>query len=150
MIDTRNQMVRMLYQHLNIPVISNNTTSKRPSYPFVDYSITTVNNDAGEGNYSFDGVVSTVDLQKQISFSINSYSRDDTEAYTVAKEAWNFFKHHVSRYDLTVVRVEEINNRSMLEIDKYEYRYGFDVFVRFDDSISKEIDTMEEIIIKQE
>ena len=140
MIDTRNRLVRLLHQHLNKPVIPNNTTSKRPPYPYVDYSITTINNDAGEGNYSFDGEMDRVDLQKQISFSINGYSRDETEAYNLVKEAWDFFKHHVDKYQLTVVRQEEIMNRTLLEVDEYERRFGFDVFIRFSDSIEKEVE----------
>lgn len=142
MIDTRNRLVRLLHQHLNKPVIPNNTTSKRPPYPYVDYSITTINNDAGEGNYSFDGEMDRVDLQKQISFSINGYSRDETEAYNLVKEAWSFFKHHVDVYDLTVVRQEEIMNRTLLEVDEYERRFGFDVFIRFDDAIEKKQDNL--------
>lgn len=140
MIDTRNKLVRLLYQHLNKPVIANDTTGKRPPYPYADYSITTVVNDAGEGNYSFDGTTDRVDLQKQISFSINTYSRDETEAYELAKEAWNFFKHHVDKYDLTVVRIEEIMNRTLLEVDEYERRFGFDVFIRFSESIGTEVE----------
>lgn len=143
MIDTRNELVRLLHKHLNKPVIPNDTTAKRPPYPYVDYAITTVNNESGEGNYSFDGTTDQVALQHAISFSVNAYSRDDTQAYNVAKDAWDFFRHHVDTSELTVIRQEGIVNRTLLEVDEYERRYGFDVFIRFDDAISKQIDSID-------
>lgn len=135
MIRTRNKMIKLLNQHLGKPVVPNNETENRPAYPYVDYSITTVTNDAGEGNYSFKNGEDKVELQKKLSLSINTYSRDEVESYNLCKQAWNFFKHIVSMDDLTVVDLKEIMNRSILEVDKYEFRYGFDLFIRFDDSI---------------
>lgn len=143
MIDTRNQLVWLLHKHLDKPVVANDTVAKRPPYPYVDYSITTVNNASGEGNYSFDGEMNRVELQQEISFSINAYSRDDVQAYQLAKEAWDFFKHHVDVYELTVVRQEAVMNRTILEIDEYERRYGFDVFIRFGDLIEKKQDSID-------
>lgn len=143
MIETRNKLVELLHQHVIRPVIPNDTTARRPSYPYLDYSITTVNNGNGEGNYSFSNGVERVELQKEMAVSINGYSRDEAEAYELVKKAWDFFKVHVDKDDLTVFRQQEIDNRTILEIDKYEWRYGFDVFIRFSDSIEKEVESIE-------
>lgn len=143
MIETRNKLVDLLHQHIIRPVIPNDTTARRPSYPYLDYSITTVNNSSGEGNYSFNNGVERVDLQKEMAVSINSYSRDETEAYELVKKAWDFFKIYVDKDNLTVFRQQEITNRTILEIDKYEWRYGFDVFIRFSDAIEKEVESIE-------
>lgn len=139
MIETRNKLVDLLHQHVLRPVVSNDTTARRPTYPYLDYSVTAVNNEAGEGNYSFDGEIDRVDLQKRMSISINSYSEEETESYQLAKEAWNFFKHHVDMHDLTVINQGEVKSRSVLVVDEFERRYGFDVFIRFEDSIEKQV-----------
>lgn len=140
MIEVRNKLVSLLHKHVEKPVIPNDTTGKRPDYPYIDYSVITVTNDAGGGNYSYDGSVERVDLQKQTSFSINSYSESEVEAYVLAKSAWDFFKLHVSIDDLTIVRISEVTNRTMLKVDEYERRFGFDVFIRYSEAVEKGVE----------
>ena len=141
MINTRNNIVSELYKYIQKPIIPNTDIKDRPPYPYVDYAITTVTNDSGDGNHSMqDGeveLINQLDLQKKISFSFNIYSDNEVECYNLAKKVWDWFKH-IGEADIVVVDILEIRNRSLLEINQYEYRYGFDLFIRYDESIKKE------------
>ena len=143
MIETRDKIINRLHHHLQLPIIPNTETRNRPKYPFVDYNVITLIPFNGAGNYSWGGnnddVAVIKETQPKVSISFNSYSRDETEAYTLAKQVYDYFSHiGVTELEgIAVVSVSEIANRTILEIDKYEVRYGLDVIFRFKDSITR-------------
>lgn len=158
MIDTRNTIIRELQRHMDLPIIPNTDTQNRPEYPFMDYGIIAVAADSGLGNHVYGSseidVLNTLQIQNRVSVSFNAYSRDDKQAYNTAKEAYNWFKHIgvtiLSDKAIAVVDVYEVDNRTMLEIDKYEARYGFDVMFRYDDNIDRTDAEMKEYSIIKE
>lgn len=145
MINIRNIIIRELYNHIQKPIIPNTSTQTRPPYPFADYSIIANIPDNGEGNYALEDegldVNEILSLQNKISFSFNIYSKDEVECYNLAKDIWDWFKHIgvdvLSNFNIAIVDVMTINNRTILEINEYEIRYGFDLIVRYDDTINK-------------
>lgn len=155
MIDIRNTIIQELYDYIQKPIISNTNTQNRPEYPFADYSITALISDSGEGNYKLEDagidVKETLSLQNKISFSFNVYSKDEIECYNLAKDIWDWFKFIgvdvLSLNNIAVVDVMDIDNRTILEVDKYEIRYGFDVIVRYKKDIDKISTTIDEYSI---
>lgn len=143
MIETRNTIIKMLHEHMGIPVIAGNNTQNRKEYPFVDYSIITLVQFDGQGNEVIEGleldIKNTLELQPKLSISFNAYSRNETEAYETAKMVSNYFRHighdELGWSGVVVVDVMDIMNRTILEVDKYEFRYGLDVMFRFRDDI---------------
>lgn len=145
MIDVKNSLVKLLHEHLGIDVIPNNSTENRAGYPFIDYNILTLINFNGEGSITTESLeedISTnLEVQPKLSVSFNSYSRVEVEAYNKAKTISNYFRHvgyhELQEEGIVVVDVMEISNRTVLEVDNYEFRYGLDVVFRFKDSIER-------------
>ena len=158
MIEIRNIIIKELQKYINQPVIPNTDVENRPQYPFIDYSITALIGDNSEGNniYTEDGekLSHILELQPKISFSFNAYSKDETEGYNTVKDIWNFFKHigieNLKSKGIAVVDLYDIHNRTVLEVDKFEVRYGFDVIVRYKDLINRYDDVMDNYNIKGE
>ena len=156
MINIRNIIIRELYAYIQKPIIPNTDTQNRTNYPFADYSITSNIPDSGEGNYSLQSegvdVKETLALQNKIAFSFNVYSKNEVECYNLAKDIWNWFRHIgidvLSNFNIAVVDVMTIDNRSILEINQYEHRFGFDVIVRYKESIERVDLTIQDYSIK--
>lgn len=157
MIDIRNTIIKELHNYIQKPIIPNSNTQNRPNYPFCDYSIIALVSSGEEGNYSFgdsgEDILSTVELQTKMPMSFNAYSDNEVDAYNLAKNMWNYFKHigemPLSLKHITIVDVMDIQNRTILEIDKYEYRYGFDVIVRYKESIERTDLTIQDYSIER-
>lgn len=156
MINIRNIIIRELYAYIQKPIIANTSTQPRPPYPFADYSIIANISDNGEGNYALEDegvdVKEILSLQNKISFSFNIYSKNEVECYNLAKDIWNWFRHIgvdvLSNFNIAVVDVMTIDNRSILEVNQYEMRYGFDVIVRYKESIERVDLTIQDYSIK--
>lgn len=151
MLRVKNEIVKQLYAHTQKPVIPNTDTQNRPPYPFIDYSVIAVVNESGQGNYSLEAKTkdanNKLDLQKRLSLSINVYSNKEAECYNLAKQVWEYLKHvgveDLAGKGIVIIDITESTNRTILEVNQYETRYGFDVFVRFDNSIIRHQDTIE-------
>lgn len=154
MINARNIIIKNLHTHIGKPIIPNTVTENRPAYPFCDYSITALIMDKGieDQKYTdkiyavgeepeFEDLTNSITIQNKISFSINSYSTSETESYNLIKSAWNFFKHAginiLMNNNIAVVDVLNIQNRTILNVDDYEIRYGFDAIIRYKEVIDR-------------
>ena len=154
MINVRNTIVAKLYNAVNKPIIPNTNTQNRPAYPFIDYSITSLIGDKSDGYHIYtdepqpeDGeevltnIINTSHYNHNISFSFNAYSDDESESYQLIKQAWDWFKHQgvqtLSYEKIAVVDVLDIQNRTILAVDEYEKRYGFDVIIRYAESVER-------------
>lgn len=140
----RNGIVDGLNEHLQIPVVPTDTNQPKPPYPFVSYKFTTLyKSDAsvmtrqlvtsGDENFNQD-IEYVLRDQPQMVLSINAYSLDEAEAYDLALRVRAWFKLHGYRYlkelELIVVNVTALQDRSILIVDNYEKRIGFDVTLR--------------------
>lgn len=136
----RNGLVAGLYQHLQVPVVPTDTTQPKPPYPFVSYKFTTLyRSDAPVMTRSPDpdseqDVEYTLKEQPQMVLSISTYSLDEAEAYNLAIQVQSWFKLHGYRYlkekNLIVLSTTALQDRSVLIVDNFEKRIGFDVILR--------------------
>ncbi len=157
--EIRNAIVKGLYEYLGLIPIPIEDLQKKESYPYMTYNfISPYTQFRGQGNYSIDfapsdderfeyDVEETLELQPQATISINAYSKDKLEAQELAKKAMDWFKHIGYQYlydnNIVVVNIEAFGDRSILIVDYYEFRIGFDVIIRFTDVIKRRFETIE-------
>ncbi len=143
----KEEIVKGLHAYTGLRVVDTDNNFRRPNKPFFSYKITSIKTNAnGEGNYSADFPKSLksefkhdyrekVELQPQVVISFNCYSDDIAECMDKIYQAWDYFKHGgndlLALENIVVVRVEDISDRTIVFGDRYEYRYGFDVELRF-------------------
>lgn len=167
MINIRNKIIALLHGAIGKPIIPNTNTQNRPEYPFIDYSITSLIGDKSDGYHVFTdepipepdngdfeigilgikepepvtNLINTGYYNHNIAFSFNSYSDNETEAYDLIKQVWDWFKHQgvqtLSYEKIAVVDVLDIQNRTILAVDEYEKRYGFDLIIRYAEPIER-------------
>nr|WP_072537073.1 hypothetical protein [Anaerococcus mediterraneensis] len=143
----KKEIVKGLNSYTGLEVVDTDNNYRRPERPFYSYKIMSIKtNVSGEGNYSEDFPKSLderfkhdykemVELQPQVVISFNCYSDDIAECMDKIYLAWDYFKHggrgELALENIVVVRVEDITDRTIVFGDRYEYRYGFDVELRF-------------------
>ncbi|WP_423892808.1 phage neck terminator protein [Filifactor alocis] len=163
--DIRNKIIEKMTDMLGFPVIQSNQTEDRPPYPFLTYTIISSNTpERGMGNYLQEVIPSEsnefksdvkeiLQLQPQFFISFTAYSQDDFEAEDVAKRAYDLLKfklyYFLRSIDVTVIEIKNFGNRSVLEVDDYERRCGFDVRFRTSYKIERSVETVEKIITKE-
>ena len=161
----KKEIVSGLHAYTGLKVVDTDNNHRRPERPFYSYKIMSIKTNAnGEGNYSADFPKSLderfkydyrekVELQPQVVISINCYSTDNAECLEKTYQAWDYFKHGgndlLALDNIIVVRTEEITDRTIVLSDRYEYRYGFDVELRFLHEIKRRRETIEEYKFKR-
>lgn len=163
--DLTNIIIKGIYNHLGKILVPINDLQPKEPYPYLTYNFTSIYIPfEGQGNYTHKLITSlddrfehdieeTIELQPTATLSINGYSEDVNEAYEAAKEIMNWFKHRGYQYladnDIVVVDVTTVMNRTIHIVDHYEFRFGFDVIIRFSDVIDRRVETIEEYSIKE-
>ena len=148
---------------MELPIVPQDQIQNKPTYPYMAYKfIVPYNQFNHQGNYSQNLVSSnddrfeydveeTLELQPQMTLSLNAYCKGEQDsqmiAYEIAKKAMDWFKH-VGYQDLldmnvVVVNIEAFGDRTVLIVDDYEARVGFDVIMRTTDTIKRRIETIE-------
>ena len=126
-----------LKNYLGIPVIRAGQNAEPPDYPYLSYTVTTLEsaNNGTWGEYK-DGIDRIPVTQ---TWSITVQSDNEAESIELACKAREYLDNVGTQYlndrDVIVQRVGSITNRdSLISID-YEYRNGFDaVFYLFDET----------------
>lgn len=155
----KKEIVKGLNSYTGLEVVDTDNNHRRPRKPFYSYKIMSIKTNAsGEGNYSEDFPPSSdsrykhdyrekVELQPQVVISLNCYSADIAECLEKTYLAWDYFKHGgrdlLALDNIIVVRTEDISDRTIVFGDRYEYRYGFDVELRFLHEIERVRPTIE-------
>src|SRR5690554_2659792 len=161
--ELRNQIIHKLHQYMELPIVPQDQTEPKPAYPYMTYKFIVPYNHFGhQGNYSRKLIPSnderfeydieeTLETQAQMTLSLNAYCKGESDsqmvAYEIARKAMGWFKH-VGYQDLldlniTVVNIEAFGDRTVLIVDDYEARAGFDVILRTTDTIKRRIETIE-------
>ena len=131
MVDTdkiRKCVVQGLEEYLNVKVIRSNQNQKPPKYPYVVYTITTLETENGGtyGEYE-DGI-----LRKPVTqiWSISALSATNAESVKLASMARDWLDCVGTTYmnDNGVIcqRCTSVNNRDNVISVEYEYKNGFD------------------------
>ena len=133
-----NDMVKGLYAHIGKPVVRGNQSTPRPPKPYLQYVPLVETLDQGTGNESQEGI----DYQNNLSVSFSCFGNTPQEAYELAKKALRWFKYYGYDYliskGIVVVEALSIETRDVLEVDKYDYRQGFDVVFRTLESLESD------------
>ena len=155
----KEEIVKGLHAYTGLKVVDTDNNHNRPERPFYSYKITSI-----KTNYSSDFPTSLksefkydyrekVELQPQVVISISCYSSDVAECLEKTYQARDYFKHGgndlLALDNIVVVRTEEITDRTVVLGDRYEYRYGFDVELRFLHEIERRRETIEEYKFKR-
>ena len=165
----RDGIVEELQKQLQIPVVPTDTTQPKPPYPFVSYKFTTLYRpDASvmvrspvenkpepeselEPEFEYD-IEYTLKEQPQMVLSINTYSLDEAEAYDIAIQVQDWFKLHGYRYlkenNLVVVDTTSFHDRSILIVDNFEKRIGFDVTLRTVHETKARVESIEVYVLE--
>ena len=172
----RNAIVSGLYQQMQVPVVPTDTSQPKPSYPFVSYKFTTlyrpdasvmvrslIENTRPEEptepepppgtEFEYD-VEYTLKEQPQMVLSVSTYSLDEAEAYDLAIQVQSWFKLYGYRYlkesNLIVVYTTALQDRSVLLVDNFEKRIGFDVTLRTVHEQKTRIESIEAYVLEGE
>ena len=161
--ELRNQIIYKLYQYMELPIVPQDQIQPKPAYPYMTYKfIVPYNQFNHQGDISQNLVPSTDDrfeydieetleLQVQMTISLNVYCKGEPDsqmvAYEITKKAMGWFKHvgsqDLSDLNVVVVNIEAFGDRTVLIVDDYEARAGFDVILRTTDTIKRRIETIE-------
>lgn len=154
-----------LFDHTKRIVVDTDNIKEKPDYPFYSIKAITIRQDAGEaGNYSADFVKSLderfkydylerLDTQPNAVISVDAYDKNGVRAAASAMDAFGFFKFagrmKLEKENFIVVDVMNIEDRTVLNVDNYEYRYGFDVRIRYVHGIERRTETIETYTIRK-
>lgn len=135
MIDTKNirtTVVKGLREYLNCPVIRSNQNGKKPAYPYVAYTITTLaTHNRGTWGVYTDGKAR---IPVNQIWSITAYSDDEDEAVTIANKIREWFDYagmvYLNDNDVIVQTLGNVASRTNLLTVDYQYSYGLDCTFR--------------------
>ncbi len=132
MIDNENlrlTVVKGLKDYLDVPVIRSNQNAEPPNYPYVSYTVTTLEN-ANNGTWGqYEDNIDRIPVTQ--TWSITVQSDKENESIFLTSKAREFLCHFGTTYfndnNVIVQSVSSITNRDNLISVEYEYKNGFDV-----------------------
>lgn len=149
------EIVKGFYETFGIPLIRGNQTADRPGYPYISYNVLST---ASDMNYNLtvepllDGVRETRKNEVIQTVSFTSYSDDYAEAKDVTDKLYRYLKvvgyEYLSKNDVIVVEVLNVENREILEVDAYSYRFGFDARIRYNEVVEVDSETIDSYSIE--
>lgn len=167
----RNQIVKLLWSYLKIPVILSDQAQPEADPPFCIYSVTSPYSGGGElGDITNRDAEDPMELLEDrmempsatFSFTLCSENRvgDDgeeisgaDEAEELADKAVGYFKQvgydDFARLGICIVDVGAVQDRSTLMVDEESRRKGFDVRIRYTRTDTRTIQTVQHTAIKQ-
>ena len=153
----RDTLVFLLHKFLERPVIAKEQAAERPEYPYLAYKFITSGNERegmGEIEYFPEGrevIRKKVQVQHCLSFS--AYGKTEAETREFEEKAKKYLLiigyQELSEKEIIPLRATEIQNRSVLETEEYEVRYGFDFFIRSTQIREKPAQPMEHFTIRR-
>ncbi|SUU94546.1 Uncharacterised protein [Anaerococcus prevotii] len=159
MMTIRESIVKGLKEYTGLKVIDTDSNIRRPAYPYFSFKFTSLlQNDKGRGNEYFDFPPSldkrfkydhreTLSTQPYYVISFNAYSEDIIESQRSIQKAWDWFRHagyyKLWEKNFVVVDVGDITDRTVFKDVSFEYRYGFDLRIRYLHEIDRRTETIE-------
>lgn len=159
----RKLMVKGIHQETGRMLVATDNNYTKPAYPYYSYKFTTLRQNVGEGGVYKEGfdkstdpkfkhdLVTTLEFQPKVVMSFNAYSNDLVEAQDEILKAWEWFKlkgrRLLSKENIVVVDVGNIQDRSTYMVGAYEFRQGFDVEFRVLHQFSDRSETIESYTI---
>lgn len=157
-VEFRNNIVRLLHNHIELPIISIPINYNIPSYPFIAYTILNsyVKDDTGHiirVDELDDWIIENKVEQIQFLISFSVYGQDAYEIKQLAKECKDYFDyiglHELSELGIVVVDSTNIENRDLLDVDEYERCEGFDITFRTSNVVERRTETINIYEVKE-
>lgn len=161
----RNQVVKLLWSYLQIPVILSDQAQPEVDPPFCIYTMTSPYSSTGEmGDITTRDAEDPMELLEDrvempsatLSFTVCSENREGEdgepisgadEAEELADKAAGFFKQvgydDFSRLGICIVDVGPVQDRTTLMVDEASRRKGFDVRIRYTRTDTRTIQTVQ-------
>lgn len=154
-----------LFQHTKRIVVDTDNNEKKPEMPFYSAKMLTLRQDAGEeGNYLHEFVDSEdknfkydyleiLESQPSAIISMMAYDRTPEGAMAAAYDAYSFFRfaerRRLKEQGYVVVDITDIQDRTVLNVDNFEYRFGFDVRIRYVERLYSRVANIEKYKIER-
>ena len=104
-------------------------------------------------DFDFD-ILDSRKTEDVITVSIGAHSESLEQAYSIANFMHDAldYKYRQEMYDkgYTVIQVLPLQNRTVYQVEKFNYSYGFDVSYRINRTIQRRKDTIEKVEINNE
>lgn len=154
-----------LFAHTKKVVVDTDNNEKKPKLPFYSAKILTLRQNAGEeGNYLHEFVDSEdkkykydyleiLESQPNAIISMMAYDKTPSGAQAAAYDAYSFFKfakrHRLKEQGYVIVDITDIQDRTVLSVDAFEFRYGFDVRIRYVERLYSKVPNIEKYKIER-
>lgn len=163
-LELRDEIVRLLWAHMKIPIILSDQTQPEADPPFMIYSMITPYSSTGElGDITWRSAEADLLLEDRmempsatLSFTACSENRvgrhgeeisGADEAEMIADKAVGYFKHigydDFARLGVCIVDVGPVQDRTALMVNEAARRKGFDVRIRYTRTDTRKISTVE-------
>lgn len=154
-----------LFKETHRMVVNTDNVRCKPPAPFYSLKMLTLRQGSGEeGNqlhefvdssnkkYKYD-YLEILESQPCAIISLMAYDKTQAGAMAAAYDAYSFFKFNARQRlkdkGYVVADITDITSRTVLNVDNYEYRYGFDIRIRYIESLYSRTDNIEEYKIKR-
>lgn len=132
MIDTdkiKHTVVTGLKNYLSVPVIQTNQNAPMPEYPYLAFTITTLESENNGSYGEYDDGISRKEVTQ--TWSISALSNDEEESITLASKARQYLDYvgtiFLNDNGVIVQACSNITNRDNFLSTEYEHKNGFDV-----------------------
>lgn len=165
----RNSLIKLLSEHLKVPVILSDQTTPETEYPYIYYTVINPPQGlSGSGDnrieISGDDVITVRHDQPTATLSFTSCSRNrkdkngkmiygEDEAIQISEKAKDYLEHigyhALSKAGITIVEITNAGMRSGLVFEEFDRRFGFDCRIRFETTTSRNDGSVDYINIKR-
>lgn len=149
----RSAIVRNLKATTGIQTIIAEQSSNQPDYPFIAVKMTLLGQKVGGSAQYMDGLEQVTEQDIEMVMSVSSYSDDMDESINNSYKALQFFEvdgvELLQDHNIAVVQTTDITNRDTFISIEYERRTGFDVRIRTRAQVTKEIEVIETVELKE-
>lgn len=128
----------------------------RPPLPFISHKLISYVPQAKSETHTFDGenvvVKQTEHPLQTLSLSVYADTQAEAQGVALALKDWFDFtgREYLSENGIVVVRIENIQDRTVFLETDYEFRVGFDVILRTKREVTKKIEHIETTIVNNE
>lgn len=130
--------------------------AKVPPLPYAVYKVTSPYiKGRGRGNTAYlagpDSLTEEYTEQPLMTVSLSVFAKSGHETIALAEKLHGWFLfggiEYLQERGIVVARLENIENRTTHLVDHYEYKYGFDVQLRTERTLTKEVNWIETVQI---
>lgn len=153
-------IVGLISAHTGVLIVkADQQGAKVPQLPYGQYKVISSHNPGrGRGNltqYEAEGTIyERLTKQPSLTLSFHFFTEDVDSSRELAVLAHDWFQFAGSLYfvdkGIAIRRIGNVENRTTHIVEHYEYKHGFDVQIRFEHHIDRELEFIETVNIQRE